>query len=410
MRRLFRALRILIAVLAASAIAGASAPVAEPTHLKLIVGVTDDTAKWLAKPDGIVAFYRDLRLMAVRVTLPWTVGQTAPKGVQRIYLARIARMIRLNQRIVLSVYNTAEHAPVTPAAQQQYCGFLRTVTKRLPLIQDVQVWNEANSPAYWPASAGPAAYEQLLARCWDVLHRYPGRMNVISSTAPHHDPAAFILGLGDAYRASGRELPLFDTFGHNPYPENAAEPPSARHDGSGTIDEGDYETLIAVLQKAFADSGQPVPGTKWVGLWYVETGFQTVPPPDKRRFYRGRENDPHALPAVAPPSPDGTPAVDQATQLRNAILLAYCQPAVTGFLNFELVDEDRLGGWQSGVLWRDRTRKPSYATFKELVAQVRARTVDCSKVAGAPPPVQPPPATTTGTTTTTTTTTAAVRG
>ena len=83
---------------------------------------------------------------------------------------------------------------------------------------------------------------------------------------------------------------------------------------------------------------------------------------------------------------------------RNAVLLAYCQPAVTGFLNFELVDEDRLGGWQSGLLWRDRTRKPSYGTFRDLVAQVRARTVDCSKVPGAPqaaPPPLPPPTTTT---------------
>ena len=31
----------------------------------------------------------------------------------------------------------------------------------------------------------------------------------------------------------------------------------------------------------------------------MEDGFQTVAPPEKRRFYRGRENDPHAVPAVA---------------------------------------------------------------------------------------------------------------
>jgi hypothetical protein len=397
MRRLLRALRLPLAALCTCVVAGASAPAGEPNHLKLIVGVTDDTAKWLVRPDSIVAFHRDLRLMAVRVTVPWRPGQSAPRGLQSIYFARIARMIRFNERIVLSVYNTAAYAPITEAAQAQYCGFLRTVTKRMPLIQDVQIWNEANSPSYWPARAGPAGYEQLLARCWDVLHRYPGRMNVISSTAPHHDPAAFILGIGDAYRASGRDLPLFDTFGHNPYPENAAEAPSARHDESDTIAEGDYDRLIGVLQKAFGDTGQPVPGTKWVGLWYLETGFQTAPAPDKRRFYHGRENDPYVVPAVAPPAADGAPVVDQATQLRNAILLAYCQPAVTGFLNFELVDEDRLGGWQSGLLWRDRTRKPSYATFKALVAQVRARTVDCSKVPGAQQPPPPPAATTTTT-------------
>jgi hypothetical protein len=77
-------------------------------------------------------------------------------------------------------------------------------------------------------------------------------------------------------------------------------------------------------------------------------------------------------------------AVDQATQLRDAILLAYCQPAVSGFLNFGLLDEDKLGGWQSGLLWRDGSRKPSYAAFKSAIAEVRTRNTDCSKVRGAP--------------------------
>src|SRR5207253_5074008 len=91
---------------------------------------------------------------------------------------------------------------------------------------------------------------------------------------------------------------------------------------------------------------QPLPGRRGVGIWYVEDGFQTVAPPEKRRFYRGRENDPHAVPAVASGAEGGAGDVDQATQLRDAVLLAYCQPAVTGFLNFGLLDEDRLGGWQ----------------------------------------------------------------
>ena len=120
-----------------------------------------------------------------------------------------------------------------------------------------------------------------------------------------------------------------------------------------------------------------------LGLWYVETGFQTVPAANKRRFYRGHENDPHALPAVAPASTDGTGVVDQSTQLRDAVLLAYCQPAVTGFFNFGLLDEARLGGWQSGLLYRDGTRKPSYDAFKEAIAEVRVKNVDCSKVRGA---------------------------
>src|SRR2546421_4432003 len=319
--------------------------------------------------------------MAVRVTIPCRPGQVRPTKLQGVYLHRIARMAQLNDRIVLAVYNTAEFAPTTPTRRNQYCTFVAGAVRRIPLIHDVEIWNEANSPTYWPEQAGAESYAKLLARCYDVLHRRPFPINVISSTASRHDPAGFVFALGDAYRSLGRGRPLFDTFGHNPYPENSAEPPWALHSDSDLIGEGDYETLMNVLHTAFDETGQPVPGERGVTIWYVEDGFQTVPPLDKRRYYRGRENDPYALPAVAS-HPSG--GVDQATQLHDALLLAYCQPAVSGFLNFELLDEDRLGGWQSGLLWRDGSRKPSYDAFKASIAEVRRRDTDCSKIRGAP--------------------------
>jgi hypothetical protein len=377
-------LRILLLGTLAIAIAGASARPAESTHLKMIVGLTDDTAKWMARQDGVVGVHRDLRLMAVRVTVPWRPGQVRPTKLQQVYLHRISRMIQLNDRIVLSVYNFARFAPDTPRTRTQYCSFLRRAVKRIPLIHDVQIWNEANSPTFWPAGSGAEGYEALLARCWDALHSLPTLVNVISSTASRHDPGGFILDLGEAYRASGRSRPIVDTFGHNPYPADSAEPPSATHPEGDLIGEGDYQTLMNVYLTAFDGTAQSIPGVRGVTLWYLETGFQTVPPPDKRHFYRGRENDRRALPAIAPKAEDGARVVDQSTQLRDAIRLAYCQPAVAGFFNFELLDEDKLGGWQSGLLWRDGTRKPSYETFKEILDEVRRKDVDCSSVPGAP--------------------------
>ena len=376
------AFRLALVLGVASLVATASPRAVQSTHLKIIVGVTDDTAKWMVRQDGIVGVHRDLRLMAVRVTIPWRPGQARPTKLQGVYLHRIARMAQLNDRIVLAVYNTAEHAPTTRNARNQYCAFVQGAVRRIPLIHDVEIWNEANSPTYWPDDAGPPAYAKLLARCYDVLHSRPFPINVISSTASRHDPAGFVLALGEAYRSLGRTAPLFDTFGHNPYPETSAEPPWALHTDTDLIGEGDYQTLMNVLHTAFDDTGQPVPGQRGATIWYVEDGFQTVPPPDKRRYYHGRENDPEALPTVSSRTADE--AVDQSTQLHDAVLLAYCQPAVSGFLNFELLDEDRLGGWQSGLLYRDGTRKPSYDAFKAAIAEVRQRNVDCSKVRGAP--------------------------
>ena len=85
-----------------------------------------------------------------------------------IYLHRAAQMVARGERVVLAVYGQPWQAPVDDRQRGFYCTFLRHVVTRIP-IRDVVVWNEANSPQFWPASAGPAAYEALLARCWDRL-------------------------------------------------------------------------------------------------------------------------------------------------------------------------------------------------------------------------------------------------
>ena len=62
-------------------------------------------------------------------------------------------------------------------------------------------------------------------------------------------------------------------------------------------------------------------------------------------------------------------APDQATQVTDALRVAYCQPGVAAFFNFEIADEPSLDGWQSGLLWTDGTPKPSYDAFKACDAR-----------------------------------------
>src|SRR5205814_9324240 len=80
-------------------------------------------------------------------------------------------------------------------------------------------------------------------------------------------------------------------------------------------------------------------------------------------------------------------APDQATQLADALTLAYCQPYVSAFFNFHLADEQNLAGWQSGVLWPDWTPKPSYSALRSAIARVGSHQVDCESVetTGVPP-------------------------
>jgi hypothetical protein len=170
-----------------------------------------------------------------------------------------------------------------------------------------------------------------------VLHR--PAVTILDSTASGHDPLVFLRAVAAAYRRSGRTRPIVDAFGHNPYPQTAAESPTATHQ-DGFVGEGDYPRLRRVL-RAF---GTP-------DVWYLEDGFQTTVPRRLDPRYTGRENVATVSPSV------------QAARLREAIALAACQPHVRAFFNFELVDESRLAGWQSGLVWRGVHRKPAARAF-----------------------------------------------
>jgi hypothetical protein len=142
---------------------------------------------------------------------------------------------------------------------------------------------------------------------------------------------------------------------------------------------------MARLTSAFGGTPQPVPGESDVRIWYLEDGFETAVPAAKRRGYTGREVASSVVDAAPGPAPTRGQArvLDQAAQLQSAIELAYCQPAVGAFFNFELTDERLLSGWQSGVLCADGTRKPSFATFKTAVNDVLTQQIDCSRFPAA---------------------------
>ncbi len=310
----------------------------------LLVGVDDDTLKWTANPLGVVRWQQALGAQAVRVWVPWQ-GEAAPVGARLDELAR-ADQAAQHTHVVLAVFGFSRSTPTTERAQARFCGYAGAALARVPHAQAVVVWNEANSPAYWSGTA--AQYASLLARCYDVLHRRG--VTVLDSTASAHAPERFLRELGAAYRASGRTRPLVDAFGHNPYPRTPSEPPQAVHT-DGFLGQGDYDHLMRVLHASFGRAPD---------VWYLETGFQSSVPTRLLRHYDGREN-------VGTVTPE-----QQAQRLGEAIHLAACQEHVRAFFNFELVDETRLAGWQSGLIWRGVHRKPAAAAFARAARQAAA--------------------------------------
>jgi hypothetical protein len=351
-------------LLAAALVAAVLAPCAAAAP-GLLLGVDDDSLKWYAHTGSLLSIYSSLGVGAVRVTLDWVPGESFPTGTERTELQRAANAGQ-RIRVVLAVTGPATAPPLDDAGRASYCGYIANVLRRYPWIHDVAIWTEPNSSTFWrPRKGSSAAYEALLATCWDALHAAQPAANVIATSAPHAKPGRWYEQIGKAYRASGRTQPLFDTVGHNAYPETSAEAPGARHRGS-SIDEGDLDRLLASLHVAFDGTGQLVPGQGSVTVWYLEDGFQSGPA-DGRGPYTGTETDRHAVSEQ-----------EQAAQLAAAVRLAYCQPTVGAFFNFELRDEPSLSGWQSGLLHPDWSAKPAFLSYLQAIAAARTGTVTCS--------------------------------
>jgi hypothetical protein len=371
----------------------------------MLVGAREDRLKW--STGSTLAVARDLGLQAIGITLPWQPGQ--------IDLAPLDAML-VNQavvqgagiRIVVSVFSPQGEAPLDDRARDEYCTYLTRLITRYPQINDLVVWNEPNLRFFWKpqydvagASDAPARYVALLARCWDALHTLRPSVNVVGPATSvwgndnpnafsnvSHSPTSFIRGMGAAYRASGRTRPLFDTFGHHPYPTSSNERPWVAHSDELIMSLGDLDRLLARLREAFGGTGQPTPDNG-VPIWYLETGYQTQIDDAKQGLYTGVENWPGSLPDVAPPAPqarppDASPAPDQATQLADSLRMTYCQPHVAAVFNFLIRDEANLTGWQSGLLWADGSPKDSYDAFRSVVREVNEKRVDCNKLKAAP--------------------------
>ena len=255
------ALRLLLALERSAFLAMAAFPTAgSPTHLKSSSGSpTTRRSGW--RQDGIVGVHRDLRLMAVRVTVPGSRDRRGRPGCRRSTSSASRRMIQLNDRVVLAVYN-APRTRRRRAERNQYCAFLQGRRAAHPLSTTSRSGTRRTRRRTGRSGAARRRTGRSSHAATTCFTRRPAPINVISSTASRHDPAGFIFARRRTYRAVGRTRPLFDTFGHNPYPENSAEPPCAvprghRPDRRGRLRDADERPPTAFDGHGTAGAGQP---------------------------------------------------------------------------------------------------------------------------------------------------------
>ena len=368
-----------------------------------VFGFTDNLA--LSVGEQATGPERALGAGGVSYVLVWHPGEVAPDETQAAELARGVAAAS-GMRVILSIRTSGAETPLDDAARDQFCSFARNAIESSPSINDLVIGNEPDSSYFWRpqfnpdgSSAAPAAYEALLAHCYDVLHAFRPTINIgAPATGPYgndnpnavsnisHSPTSFILKLGAAYRETGRTSRIFDTVVHHPYGYWNDERPYLMHRTQNSIGEGDWNRLVDTYQAAFAGTEQAVPGRCFPGapcvpIWYLELGFQTDVPPLPGYF--GSENVrvvPDALVGEpsSPSPPADSPAPDQATQLGYALRLAYCQPYVEVGFNFLLQDDANLAGYQSGLYRIDGSEKAALPSLRAQIAALAAGAISCA--------------------------------
>jgi hypothetical protein len=374
-----------VRVLAAALVALAFVPSAFAGGPSMRVGADEDGAR---QPDLAVAKAKmDLARAAgfdsIRITSIWSPGQTAPGDSELLVLGNAltaAGLAGIKPIVVVTPFGSST-APTTADTQAQFAQYAASIARSLPSVNDVIVGNEPNSNRFWMpqfdadgTDAAATSYLQLLATTYDALKAVRPSINVIGGglaprggdcatcAKPTHSPTSFIKDLGAAYRASGRTLPVMDVFDIHVYQDYSALPPSFEHPVATTISVPDYGKLVSLLGQAFDGTAQP---GSTLPILYGEFGVESIPPAGKAQLYSGTE-------------PTGTNPVDEPTQgayYTEALKLAYCQPNVIGILEFKVVDESGLSGWQSGVYYPDETPKSSLARVRDSAAAVRAGTL-----------------------------------
>jgi hypothetical protein len=365
---------VLAGLLGVVALVTAGAAAAGPN-----IGFADDATKYANDGgDRLFAEMNKLGATSNRVAVFWNSDE--PTTIQdQAFLDRMIPVAKKhNIQVVFAIYpRKASMAPTTPSADDAFCNYAVMVMRRYTYVRKVIIGNEPNQPAFWQplwnsdgTPASPAAMEALLADCYDKIKADDSSLDVIAaglsprgndnpraSSNASISPVRFIAALGKAYRASGRSAPLFDEWSWHCYPNVNTD---SVEKGYAWPDTGcvNAARVKLALWDAFHGTAQPVlagytpstTGSTLFGnvakMFIDETGWQVDT--SNESGYTNSEN----VPTIS--------EAQQAIDYEKLVRLADCEPTLTDFHIFPMLDEaDRSSLLQSGVLRVDFSERPS---------------------------------------------------
>jgi hypothetical protein len=365
-----------LAALAALAPGGASA------SKQLHVGLTDHAAALNADPKFFTTVGQ-LHAEVLRVNLYWggPLGASRRRPVNgadpgdpsydwRRYDRLVINAARQRIRIAFSIFATPEWAnrgrgrnrppdnavhleKFAYAAAARYSGtwHRREDDLRLPPVRLWIAWNEPNLnlglvPQFrkvkgkWVIQSA-RDYARICNAIYDGVHitglsgqrvacgvTAPRGNNAPSQLRPSISPLAFL-------RAMKRYgVRTFDAYAHQPYYGGPRETPSTPPRSRTAVTLGNIDVLVKEVTRLFGPKR----------IWLTEYGYQTRPP--DLTF--------------------GVSWAQQARYLAQAYAIARAHPRIDMLLWFLLRDEDRIDGWQSGLLSSNGKRKPAFEAFRRM--------------------------------------------
>jgi hypothetical protein len=242
------------------------------------------------------------------------------------------------------------------AAQKRYSGtFVNADGITLPRVSMWMAWNEPNNPVFlkpqyrrtgrtWAIQSGRDYAKICNAVVQGVKSVQRSSKVACGATGPRGNnnpnssrPSVSPLPFLRAMKSGGAKG--FDAYAHHPYYGSPAEtpstppPPGRRGQPPTAVTLGNINVLIKEIDRLYG---------RRTRVWVTEYGYQTNPPD---RFY-------------------GVTYSKQAKYLTQAVSIARANPRIDVFLWFLLRDEQRLGGWQSGLTTFEGKRKPSFNAFR----------------------------------------------
>ena len=382
-----RATRLMIACALAALAALAASPVAQAD---LRVGAADDHPKH--SPEIAGRFYdamQDVGLTENRISVVWDPAKptTIPDRDATTHAVELAAAHGIH--VTLSIYpGKARAFADSPRAAGEFVSFVALIAREFPQVKDFIVGNEPNKARFWQPQYGAnrraaacEAYEPVLAGAYDALKAVDRTISVIGvGLGPRGtdnplavgnlsiSPVRCIRDLGRAYRASRRTRPIMDELSLHPHPNSSTDQletgyswPNAGIPNLARIKQAFWDSFNRTGQPTFQETGMPGGPLKTLKLRLNEVGWQVAIPAGSRAAYYGKES--------VVTTDEGT----QAAIYGNLVPLLACDPAVKSVLFFNLVDENDLDRWQSGLLRADWTRRPAYGIVKGSIAAGQTR-------------------------------------